>query len=118
MNVVWSQMQSFEVSAVLFQEEGKWIIQGLQYDICAQGESVEEATNAFDLAFVANVCASIHVNGEPLKGIDAAPAKYWDMFRESRISVDAPQEPVRVTSASSVPRVKPKLKLYERQVAA
>ena len=72
-----------ELSLLLLKEEGKWVAQCLDYDITAQGETIDVARSRFARTFVGQVMVDLHHHQEPLEGIKPAPRKYWQMFRKA-----------------------------------
>jgi hypothetical protein len=39
-----------KITTVAFEEDGQWVVQGLERDICAQGETEQDAMDRFLLA--------------------------------------------------------------------
>jgi hypothetical protein len=73
-------------------DDGTWVAQGLEYDIAAQAQSLEEVRQAFERVFVGQMIVNAHYGKELLAGIPRAPKLYWDMAaRAKRI---AEREPV------------------------
>jgi len=72
-----------ELSVLLIKEEDKWVAQCLDYDIAAQGETLDAARSRFARTFVGQVMVDLHHHQEPLEGIKPAPRKYWAMFRKA-----------------------------------
>ena len=68
-----------------------WIAVSLERYIMAQGQSVDGAVQAFRKTLISDVVFGIKHGHEdqPLAGIEAAPAKYWDAY-EKAIPVDRP----------------------------
>ena len=69
---------------ILFQEEGMWVAQCLEYDIAAHGETVIDAKEAYARVFAAQVIMAFQLDEEPLANIDKAPQQYWDMLENSQ----------------------------------
>lgn len=71
----------FKLSVLLLMEEGMWVAQCLNYDIAAQGKTLEAAKEAFARTFAGQVCVDLHHNVEPLSAFPPAPAEYWNQFK-------------------------------------
>ena len=66
-----------------------WVAVSLEHYIMAQSQSVDGAVQAFQKTLIADVAFGVSQgNGDqPLAGIAAAPAKYWDAY-EKALPVD------------------------------
>lgn len=74
------------MSAVLYQENGIWICQGLEFDITARGENPVAATRRFDEKVAAELVMSFEIGDEkPLSGIRPAPRQFWTMFDQAKM---------------------------------
>lgn len=69
-----------DIRMVVFPDDNAWVAQCLEYDIGAQGDSVEEVTARFEAALMANILESIKRTGEPFGGIDPAPEYFNDKW--------------------------------------
>src|SRR5687768_7289160 len=67
---------------VLFirQPEGFWLAQGLEYDLAAQGSSVELAKEGFERTFLGQLALDRRMNRKPLSTLERAPQKFWDLL--------------------------------------
>ena len=63
----------FAVSVVLYQEDGIWIAQGLQFDITARGSDPVEASERFNEKIGAEFIMSMDIGEDPLAGVPRAP---------------------------------------------
>lgn len=66
-----------DIRTVTFKDGKHWIVQGLEHDICAAGETIEEANRRFDIA--------VHYEAQEPGGLERlpqAPQKFWDMLAE------------------------------------
>jgi hypothetical protein len=76
-----------QVRVVVFKDGDSWVAQCLEYDIGAQASSLDELHDRLLVTFFAE-CEESHArNGEPLKGIDAAPQYFHDMWDRKRTDV-------------------------------
>lgn len=74
----------------------QWAAQCLEYDIAAQGESLEDVMNRFERTFVGNIVLALESDEEPLATFLPAPQKYVDRWNKAI----ALQQPVSVTIPS------------------
>ncbi len=111
-------MQPIEISAVAYEEGGHWIVQGLEYDIIAQADSLPDAHDAFAIKILAEVGISLDLDREPLEGIEPAPTEFWTMFKGASMSVSAEMPPVRLSNHKVTPKVTiPRMKVGQRLAA-
>jgi hypothetical protein len=75
----------FPVSVVLYQEDGVWIAQGLQYDITARGSDPVEASERFNQKIGAEFIMSMEIGEKPLSGVPKAPQEFWDMYEAAKM---------------------------------
>lgn len=67
---------------VLFIRQGeRWLAQGLEVDLAAQGENVELAKRAFERTFMGQLELDRRMKREPLERLQKAPEQFWVMFR-------------------------------------
>lgn len=81
------------INAVVFQEDGTWIIQGIEYDIAAHSEKLDDAPTVFMRALLENVCITQHLGKQPLQGIGPAPDRFRRMFEASVSEIRAVEPP-------------------------
>lgn len=74
------------IRVVLFQEEGQWVAQCLEYDIAAQGTTIDEAQNEWARTFKGYIALSEENNVEPLQGVPKAPDFYEEEFDVGGVS--------------------------------
>jgi len=74
------QELTFKVKALLWQEEGFWVVQGLEYDIAAYGKSIEKAMAAFKKTFLGQIIIDIKDGKKPLQDVGKAPVMYSQKF--------------------------------------
>ncbi len=71
---------SFKLKILLFQEDNKWIAQGISHNIVAQGNFVYAALEAFDKSFTGQVYLDLAAGNKPLKSLPKVDKKYVDIF--------------------------------------
>ena len=69
---------------LVFQEHDGWVVQCLEYDIVAQGETIEVATRRWVQTLVGQIVVDVERGVAPLDGIDKAPQKLWELLTKSR----------------------------------
>jgi hypothetical protein len=106
-------MESQVLSAVVYRDGDLWIAQGLEYDICAQARTFPQLHTAFLEVIVANAAVCLELGREPLEGIDPAPQRFWNMYREARIRLQAEREPMRAPKPFRIPSYLPDYKLFD-----
>lgn len=98
-------MQPIEISAVAYDEDGRWIVQGLEFDIVAQADSLLDAHDAFAIKVLAEIGISLDLDKEPLEDIGPAPTEFWTMFKVASMSVSAEMPPVRLSNHKVTPKI-------------
>ena len=60
-----------------------WAVQGLEYDICAEGDNIMDAMNNFAISLLAEIdyCTN---NKLTLRSIGAAPNDLWEIAQQER----------------------------------
>lgn len=113
-----NRMDTIDISAVLYQEGGFWIAQGLEYDVTAQASSLPDLHEKFAMKIATEISISLDLGREPLEGVAPAPKFFWQMFSDAKITVSAEAPPVRVEDGARVPRIIPRMKVGQPLVAA
>ena len=82
--------RKYAIRAVVFQE-GEWLCaQCLEYSLVAQAESLPKLCRALQQLIVGHVVVRLRHGQQPFRDLPRAPAKYWAMFRQSRLALPAP----------------------------
>ena len=71
---------SFNLSVLIFQEDKTWIAQCLEWDVAAQGKTIDDALGSFERTFVGQIILDVEAGRNPLEGTSQAPREYWKMF--------------------------------------
>jgi len=74
------QNVSFILSVLLFQQDKTWIAQCLEWDVAAQGKTLDDALNSFEKTFVGQIILDIEGGRNPLETTPQAPKEYWEKF--------------------------------------
>lgn len=106
------------ISVIMYQDGVFWIAQGLEYDITTQASSLPELRERFPMKVAAEVAISTDLGKRPLEGIGHAPAKFWRMFQDAQITLNAETPPVRIADAQLAPRIIPHMKVGTLAAAA
>ena len=82
--------RKYAIRAVVFQEREWLCAQCLEYDLVAQAKSLPKLCRALQKLIVGHVAVRLHHGQQPFRDLPRAPAKYWAMFRDSRLAIPAP----------------------------
>ena len=73
---------------LLIQEnDGQWSAQCLDYDIVTQAARLTDLKYEFEKTLMAYIAISDSEGKEPLEGIEPAPDKFWEMWRDAQTDV-------------------------------
>lgn len=93
-----------QIDVLLVEDETGWIAQGLQFDISAQADTLEDVMYAFERAVVGHQAAAIAQGIEPFEGLPPAPQRCWDRWSSGRrLSFEANAPSFRVDRGLSIP---------------
>jgi hypothetical protein len=108
------------IDVVLYQADGLWIAQGIQFDITARGANPTEASERFTWKIGAELVMSIEIGDvKPLAGVPAAPERFWQMYRDAKMQVVDDQIPLRVVDDSPpLSVIRPRIRISSELVAA
>lgn len=108
------------LSVILYQEDGHWIAQGLEFDITAKGSSPPDASKKFACKVGAELIMSLELEDTtPFEGVGPAPVEFWKMWESSSMEVQMERLPIRIIEEPTAPRVQPSMRISElREVAA
>jgi|ERR1700693_1201710 len=89
--------QTLLIRVLLINENGPWVAQGLDYDIAAQGRTIQEAMKAFQQTLLAQIRADLSKGRNPLQDFEHAPDMYWSAYEraeplQNRPILSLPQE--------------------------
>ena len=94
-----------QLRALLFQEGDVWVVQGVEYDICAHGADIPKARLAFERALVEHCLILEHLGRKPMEGVPPAPDRFWAMFEDA----DEELQRVKAPTYPSAPPVRMRL---------
>jgi hypothetical protein len=70
----------YELSVLIIKQGASWTAQCLEYDLAAQGGSIDEAQKAFEYVFTGQLLLDIKHGRLPLHGVGRAPVRFHEMF--------------------------------------
>ena len=75
------------INVLIFKEDGFWVAQGLEYDLVAQGPSLDQVEKNFVQTLVSQILIDLKNGKEPLVDFGPAPEECIRHFNETRIYV-------------------------------
>ena len=81
------------VRVVVFQEDDWVCAQCLEYDIAAQGKTLDDCLYELDRLIAAHIAISVEHGLEPLRNLKPAPRRFWDWFESSKIPLSSARFP-------------------------
>lgn len=77
------EQKYIETKVLVIKDKLGWTTQGLDYDVAAQGKTIEEAVIAFDNMMVAELTLAKYFEGKNyLSTISSAPKYLWDIWNK------------------------------------
>jgi hypothetical protein len=76
-------MMDLKIRAVLFQEEGWWVAQCLEYDIAAQARDQSDVLYELERILAGRCLLSASKGRLPFEGLPRAPRRYWVMYEQA-----------------------------------
>jgi len=84
-------VEPLSIRAVVFQENGRWIAQCLEYDLCTSAGDRKELTRNLASQLRLQIMLDLIKGERPFQGLPRAPQKFWEMYSGS-----TPEEVVQV----------------------
>ncbi len=84
------QTVSDTIRVIVFQDDGLWVAQCLEYDIGAQAADIDSLNDRLIVVLKAECKESLERHGKPFAGIDPAPERFHLMWERRARSVPAP----------------------------
>jgi predicted RNase H-like HicB family nuclease len=81
------------VRVVVFQDGDRVCAQCLEYDIAAQGKTLDDCLYELDRLIAGHIAINIEHGLVPLQGVKPAPRRFWDWFERSKILLPANRFP-------------------------
>jgi hypothetical protein len=76
-------MADLKIRAVLFQEEGWWVAQCLDYDIAAQARTQADLLYELERILIGYLVISSEKGLRPFERLPQAPRRYWVMYEQA-----------------------------------
>lgn len=77
-------MAGQKIRAVLFQEEGWWVAQCLDYGIAAQARTQTDLLYELQRLLVGRLVISAEKGIQPFESLPKAPSRYWKMYEHAK----------------------------------
>jgi hypothetical protein len=103
----------FRVSAILMQEGEWWSAHCLEYDIATQAKSLSDLRYELMRVLYAHVVVSAENKQPPFHNLKPAPKKFWTMFANSKLRLEADELPFRLPPNVEFPRIVPRMRIAE-----
>lgn len=100
---------ALELNILLFRGNENWIAQGLEYDIGAQGKTIDDALYELQRLIIGHVAIRQELDLPPLQeAIPKAPEMYWRQFEKAkRLETELPPMTVE-KEPPIIPREEPR----------
>jgi hypothetical protein len=98
------------IRAVLFEEDGSWSAQCLDYDIAAQAKTLLDLADEIARVLVVHIAASMQMGREPFAGIKPAPKRFWDLYQRG-LRIESRPVPWRLEKGPQLPPIQPELRI-------
>ncbi len=89
------RLDRVEISALVFQEEGCWIAQCVEYDIVVHASEPAALPKAIEKAVLMNVCVNAELGRTGLEGVPAAPDHFREIFDRATMDLKLRGKPDR-----------------------
>lgn len=73
---------------VVFREEGQWVAQGVELDVAAQGQTLDDLFSRFELTLRLDLDECVKRGVDPIEQIGPAPAYYGEMWERRSARLD------------------------------
>ena len=93
------QLMIKKLDVLFMHVDGVWIVQGLQFDIAAQGATMADAREAFALTMTAQIALALHHQEEPFATFQPAAPIFWEKFSKA----EALARPIKTPPFEGVP---------------
>ena len=80
--------RDYKFTVLIIPQSGYWIAQCLEYDIMAQGQSIEEVEERWKETLYSHVRVASKLEKRPFEGIGQAPPEYWELHDRKDREVD------------------------------
>jgi hypothetical protein len=88
-----SPSETGTIRVIVFKEDGQWVAQCLEVDVCAQADDLDMLSERLMVTLKAELKESLERNGKPFAGIDPAPKRFHMMWDRRPRSVEVNPAP-------------------------
>lgn len=81
------------IRVIVFQDDGQWVAQCLEFDIGAQAADLDTLSDRFKVVLAAEFKESMERHGKPFEGIDPAPERFVAMWERRSRSLQVDPKP-------------------------
>jgi hypothetical protein len=89
---------------LLKRPSGGWVGRCLQFNFVTQADTIEHLRYEIDRAIVGYVVIGAQDGRTPFAGLEAAPSKYWDLFKGSTVALTNSKLDVESPPGIAAPR--------------
>ena len=94
-----------EVHIVVYQQDGLWLAQCLEFDLGAQSRgTIDDVLYELQRALVGREVSARQLGIEPFDSLPAAPQKFWDMWEKANYPLPSPDKPFRTPHPAHLPK--------------
>lgn len=86
-----TEIPPLRIRAVLFEEEGWWVAQCLEYNVATQAKSLEDLRYELERILLGHLVVSAENATEPFQNLPPAPQRFWRMY-ESAQPIEPPAD--------------------------
>lgn len=96
-----------KLNVLIFRTDTGWVAQCLQYDIAAQGQTIEETQEAFATTVVGEFTYA-NEKGVSMDSIPEAPECFWEQYKKVVAALAPPQKSFEIPAEikASLPQLK------------
>ncbi len=93
--------EATELRVLLFQEGEHWVAQGLEYDVGAQGKTIDDALYEMQRVLLGQIVIRQELDLPPFEtAVPRAPALYWRQFEQAN---PVEKTPPHMTAGDRIP---------------
>lgn len=111
------RLTQFPISAIVFQDGDWWCGQCLEYDIGSQARTLPDLHVELYRILNATVLAAAEEKLTPFAGLKPAPKKYWELFAQARLRIEADDPQLSLPDGIDFPPIIVLMKIAEPQPA-
>jgi hypothetical protein len=98
------------IRGVLFEEEGTWSAQLLDYDLAAQSQTLPDLQDEIIRAITVHIAACMQLGRVPFAGFKPAPQRFWDLYEEAA-PIESRAVPFTLARGAALPPIRPELRV-------